>query len=81
VAERRIDNAIGRNTENKLARVDTGQQTRFGGKAVVGGVVEFKDGVEQLVVVGEAGEHGRAPISKLRGDQAMCVATVDQAGA
>jgi hypothetical protein len=80
VAKGRIDDSIGRNSKNQLARVDPGQQSRFREETIVGCVVQFKDIVQSCVVVRETGKYRGAPVRKLRGDQAMGVALVDLGG-
>lgn len=77
MAEGGIDDSIGGNAEDQFASVHAGGKLRFREKTVVGAIVEFKDSIQDCRIIGEAGQHGRAAIGELRGNQPMGIALID----
>jgi hypothetical protein len=80
MAERSVDDAVGRDAENQFPFIDTGREARLGKQAVIGRVVEFEDAFKSVIVIGKAREDGDAAVSVLGGDEAMGIAAVDETG-
>src|SRR5947199_2894202 len=80
MTESRIDNAVGRDSEDQFPFIDSGSQARFSQKPVISRVIEFENSFEDVRMVNQAGEHRNAAIGELSGNQAMGVALVNETG-
>src|ERR1700688_3148431 len=78
MAERCVDNPVQGDAKDKFASVNAGRKLRFRQQTVISGGVEFKDSVQSFLIVGEASEHRRATIGKLRGNKAVSVPLIDR---
>src|SRR5690349_457437 len=78
MAERRIDDAIGRNPEDQFPLINAGRQKGFSQQAIVGRVIQLENAFEDVRVVGQPVEHRDPAIGKLRRNETMRVALVNR---
>src|ERR1035438_6481359 len=80
-AEGCIDDSIRRNSKDQFPCIDSRQQSRFCQKAIICGVVEFKDSVQKVPVIREPGQHRGPALRVLRGNQSMRISLINWNGA
>src|SRR6478752_6756418 len=77
MAERRIDDAIGRDPKDQFPFINAGRQTGFSQQAIVGRIIQLENAFEDVRVVGQPVEHRHPAIGKLRRNETMSVALVN----
>ena len=73
VAERGVDHRGVRHAGHQFIDADARQQRRARGQPVVGDAVEFEQGTQVLIVVGDGHEHTVAVGKRLRRDEPVRV--------
>src|SRR5258708_12833868 len=79
MAERSIDDPVGRNSKHQLPGIDAGYLSRLRQQPVIGSIVELENAVENILVIGQACQNPGASLAQLPRNQPMPIPLVDPA--